>query len=378
MRVLNWFRKKEKRFRYIYPVVTQSDDKGRYLAGNLSAIRRAMQLYSNALSSTPLRAFDKKTGKKTDSYLLEVLKHPHRVLSWHEFCQRLTESYWIYGNFYAHIFEDSGGKVTALGPYIPGSCWRYASASKGKKISGSSADPVLLNEPASSYFMTQFGTGKSAVYNKFAETQIWHLKSQYQSSDLLNGLDIFSAYRETILMAQDSLETAQKFTGSAMAGPLLIKGVQEESAEQKEEIQEALQGFFKSKNMFLTLPPETDVSKVLADQPANFLQLLMSISTVNLSRIFSVPVELLGNETGASAYGGANLKECIRYFKNNSAKTWLDYVSAKLSELDPSVDFKFLHRSTQASDLREMSQTVATLVQSGVISKEKAEEWLEI
>ena len=63
--------------------------------------------------------------------------------------------------------------------------------------------------------------------------------------------------------------------------------------------------------MFLTLPAEVKVEKALTDQPANFLQLLLSISTVNISRLMSVPMELLGNETGPSAYGGQNLKETL-------------------------------------------------------------------
>ena len=236
----------------------------------------------------------------------------------------------------------------------------------------------MLNQPNSFFYQSQFGTGKNAIYNKYSEDQIWHLKSCYQSSDLLNGLDLWSAYTDTLTLAQDSLDTASKFSGSAMAGPLLISGVIEDSPDTKKEIQQAIESFFKNKGMFLTLPAEVKIEKALTDQPANFLQLLLSISTVNISRLMSVPMELLGNETGPSAYGGQNLKETLRFWKHNSGKSFLDYVASKLNELDPSVTFKFMYRSTQASDLRELGTVVSQLFEQGLLTKEEAREWLKV
>ena len=379
MDLLRWFKKKEQRQKYWYPIIQSvSDQKGRYLSGNLSQIRRALQLYSNLLASTSLIAVDSNTDKEASSYILEILKHPHRTLNWYEFCQRLVESYFLYGNFYCYIEEAQNGMIASLDPFVPGTMWCYASGKQAKTISGSSSDPLLLNKPNSFYYQSQFGEGKNKIYSKFSADQIWHLKSCFQSSDLLNGLDIFSAYKDTMLLAQDSLDTASKFSGSAMAGPLLISGLTEDSPETKQEIKQSIENFFKDKGMFLTLPAEVNIEKALADQPANFLQLLLSISTVNISRLMSVPMELLGNETGPSAYGGQNLKETLRFWKHNSGKSFLDYVASKLGELDPSVKFKFMYRSTQASDLRELGTVVSQLYEQQLLTKEEAREWLKV
>ena len=55
-----------------------SDFKGQFLAGNLPQVRRALQLYSNLINSTPLRAISKETKKEVDHYLLRVLDKPSR------------------------------------------------------------------------------------------------------------------------------------------------------------------------------------------------------------------------------------------------------------------------------------------------------------
>ena len=177
-----------------------------------------MQLYSNLLAQTPLKTFE--GDKEVMSPILKVLKHPHQVLNWYEFCQRLTESFWLYGNFYAKIKENEKGQIVGLQPFVNGTCYAYASGTQSKKVSGSSSDPILLDTAGSFYYQSQFGEGKSQVTQKFSADQIWHLKSCYQTTDLLNGLDLWSAYTETLTLAQDSLDTASKFSGSAMAGPL--------------------------------------------------------------------------------------------------------------------------------------------------------------
>ena len=67
--------------------------KGNFLAGNLPQVRRALQLYSNLINSTPLRAISKETKKEVDHYLLRVLDKPSRFLNKNEFFSRLVEAY---------------------------------------------------------------------------------------------------------------------------------------------------------------------------------------------------------------------------------------------------------------------------------------------
>ena len=351
-----------------------SDFKGQFLAGNLPQVRRALQLYSNLINSTPLRAISKETKKEVDHYLLRVLDKPSRFLNKNEFFSRLVEAYFLEGNFYCYVKTDETGKILSLLNFLPGTCYCYA---KGK--SEDNSNPILLDEPHSYYYQTQFGEGKNKVISKYDPEDIWHIKSTWQSQDLLNGSSLYEAYTQSVEMSQDALEVSAKFSQSGMVGPVLITGVQTESAEQRKETADTISDFFENKKQFLTLTENTEVKDLMVKQPAEFLRLLTSISSLHLSRILSVPIELLHREDASTnAFGGQALKEVFRFWIKSSGRSFLNLVESKLNELADDVTFEFKVKSTQASDMRELSMSVGQLVSHGVLKPEEAKKWLNI
>ena len=351
-----------------------SDFKGQYLAGNLPQVRRALQLYSNLINSTPLRAISKETGKEIDHNILRVLDKPSRFLNKNEFFSRLVEAYFLEGNFYCYIKTNETGQIVSLLNFLPGTCYCYA---KGK--SEDNSNPILLDEINSYYYQTQFGEGKNKVISKYDPEDIWHIKSTWQSQDLLNGSSLYEAYTQSVEMSQDALEVSAKFSQSGMVGPVLITGVQTESAEQRKETADTISDFFENKKQFLTLTENTEVKDLMVKQPAEFLRLLTSISSLHLSRILSVPIELLHREDASTnAFGGQALKEVFRFWIKSSGRSFLNLVESKLNELADDVTFEFKVKSTQASDMRELSMSVGQLVSHGVLKPEEAKKWLNI
>ena len=383
MGLLDFFRKKKPETRsngytnWIPFSSAISDFKGQYLAGNLPQVRRALQLYSNLINSTPLRAISKETGKEIDHYLLRVLDKPSRFLNKNEFFSRLVEAYFLEGNFYCFIKTNETGQIVSLLNFLPGTMYAYSSGRK--KGAGDNADPLQLDEQGSYYYQSQFGEGKNAVINKYDPEDIWHIKSTWQSQDLLNGSSLYEAYTQSVEMAQDSLGVSSAFAKSGMVGPVLISGVETESPEQRKETADTIRDFFENKKNFLTLNEGTEVKDLMVKQPADFLRLLTSVSSLHLSRILSVPIELTHREDASTnAFGGQALKEVFRFWVKTSGRSFLNLVETKLNELADDVTFEFKVRSTQASDMRELSMSVGQLVSHGVLTPDEAKKWLNI
>lgn len=378
MGILNFF-KKEKRNAitgWIGWSSAISDYKGKYLAGNLPQVRRSLQLYANLLNTTPLVALNKE-GKEVDHYLLKVLRKPTRYLSRHEFFCRLVESYFLDGNFYCLIDSNGEGKIKNLLPFLSGTMYAYAGSNKNNQ--GDNSDPVTLNEAGSYFYQSQFGEGDRAITNKYHPEDIWHIKSTWQSQDLLNGASLFEAYTQAIELGQDSLETAVKFAKSGMVGPVLISGVETESPEAKQETKESIENFFKNKGQFLTLAGEIELKDLMVKQPADFLRFLSSVSSLHIARLLSIPIELLNREDAmaGSGMGGQAMKEVFRFWVKTSGRGFLDMIAQKLNELASDVTFKFQIRSVQSSDMRELAMSVNQLIQSGAMTTQEAKEWLK-
>lgn len=382
MGILNFFTKKKETRNALYGWIpwsaATSDFKGKYLAGNLPQVRRALQLYSNLLNTTPLQAINKQ-GKEVDHYLLNVLNKPARFLSRYEFFSRLVESYFLDGNFYALIESNTEGKITSILPFLPGTMYAYASGPKEKSTQGDHADPVTLNESGSYFYQSQFGEGDNAVTNKYDPEDVWHIKSTWQSQDLLNGASLYEAYTQAIELGQDSLETSQKFAKSGMVGPVLITGVETEDADSKKTVSDTVKEFFENKGQFLTLPAETEIKDLLMKQPADFIRFLSSVSSLHIARLLSVPIELLNREDAqaGSGMGGVAMKEIFRFWVKTSGRGFLNMIEQKLNELATDVTFQFQIRSVQSSDMRELAMSVNQLVSAGAMTPQEAKEWLK-
>ena len=356
-----------------------SDSKGKFLAGNLSQIRRGLQLYADLLSTTPLVAINKGSGlEEKNNNVLEVLNKPNRFNSQDEFWTRLVESYFLDGNFYCLIQHNNQGRITALLPFLPGTMYAYAAGPSSKGV-GAHNDPVLLNNPASYFYRSQFGTGDNIITKNYSPDDIWHIKSTWQSQDLINGASIYEAYSQTIEAAQDTLESTHRYAKSGGVGPVLVGSeIQTESPEEKQALREAIDTFFENKGQVLTLPAAVKVEQLLAGQPMEFIRFLASLSSLSIARLLSIPVQILEREDGVQQSGGGqNLKETFRFWVKTSGRSFLKRIERKLEELDPATKFEFKIKSVQSSDMRELAMSISQLVTSGAMTPEEAREWLK-
>ena len=347
MGLLNFWKKSEKRNqRWIDWSSAISSQKSKYLSGDLPSVARCLQLYRNLLLSTPLVCIDRKTGEETDHYLLGVIQNPSQFMTFSQWMTRLTEAFWLEGNAYHYISTDDSGKVDALLFFPPGTMYCHA---VGDGQQADHADPIQLNRPHSFIYRSQFekegpNGSKNVVTAKYPAESILHFKRQWQSQgDLLNGPSLFESYTESINMTSASLDTANRFAKNGMTPPLLLSGAEATEPEDKAELKEALEDFFESQKNALTLPQGIEVSPAIPQSnPANFLVALSSIGSLNISRLFSVPSELLGTENFATQHSGPSVKEIFRFFVRTSGRAFLREISEGLSTLSSEVRFKFL------------------------------------
>ena len=386
MKIFNFLKKEKRQKSYWFPFTSQVDSNPQRQSGNLSQIKRCLGLYKDVLMSCPLVA--KKDGKELESHwLLDLLEKPCKWLNKSEFFTLLTENYFLSGNFYAHIIAGEDGRITALAPYPPGNIYCYAKTYKDDGGIGDALDPIKLNE-VGFYYQSAFPDGKTKEgkakqrISKIEPYHIWHLKNLWQhDGDPLNGNTLFQQFPEVLNFSQSILDLGDRFADSGGVGPVLISGVETEGGEQIEETQKVIEGFFKNKGMYLTLPANVKIDEIGKSATPPMIQALSSISSLHLARCLCVPVQLIEREDAMNTSGGGmNLKETYRFFLKTSAKSFVRNVQSKLNELsdEPGVKIEFNFRSLMASDLRESAMSLSQLIQSGAITKQEVREWLRI
>ena len=360
-----------------------TDSFPRTQSGNLPQVKRCLQLYRDLMLSSPIVA-ENSEGKQAEDPLIQMLEEPCSWLNKAEFFTKLVQDYFLAGNFYCFIKEKEG-EVTDLLPFPESSIFAYVKT-EGKPATptGDSSDPLAIDQQGF-FYQSQFATGEKDSsdkpkmrYNKFSKNQIWHLKNMWQSGgDQLNGNSLFTQYPETLDFARDVLETCQAFSASGLVPPSVISGISEMPSDQRQSLVSELDKFFNEKKRFLALDDAVRLENSIIPAPATGLMILSSISSLHLSRIFAVPISLLGREDGASTDVGVSMKESHRFWIKNSGKAFLKIVGDKLSEL--SLDgnkIKFQWRSSQLADLRE-AQILPPLLESKIITEQKAKEWID-
>ena len=365
------------------------DSNPRTQSGNLSQLKRAMTMYKDLLMACPLVARDKE-GKETEHYLLELLEKPCPWYNKHEFFTKLTEDYFLAGNFYCYIKSNNySGRITGLLPFPESSVFAYSKTSGGSgRPTGDSSDPLSLDTNGF-YYQSQFETGEKDAKgrrkmqtHKFEPYDIWHLKNCWQQAgDPLNGKSLFTQYPEVLQFSEAVLELGFRFAEAGGVGPVLISGVETENPEQTEQTQNVIETFFKQKQMFLTLPRETEINEIGKGANAPMIQALSSISSLHLARVMGCPIQLIEREDAMhSSGGGQNLKETYRFFLRTSGKSFLQNVENKLNELviGDEVKLEFNFRSLMASDLRESAMSLSQLIQTGAVTKDEVRDWLRI
>lgn len=361
-------RKKEKRQIWIPWSSAISSQKSKYLSGDLPSVARCLQLYKNLMLATPLICTDKQ-GKEVDHPLLQVIKKPARYMTFSQWATRVVESYWLEGNSYNFIETDQNGYVTGVLPFPPGTIYCYSS---GPGQQADHSDPIRLNQPGSFFYQSQFnykdnqGTEHKTI-NKYSPEQILHFKRQFQSQgDLLNGPSLFESYTQAVTMSGSALDTADRFSKNGMTPPVLISGAATQDKEEKEELRTAIEKFYESQLNCLTLPEGVKVQPILPTNPADFLTVLSSIGSLNISRLFSCPLELMGIENSATTHSGPGVKEIFRFWVRTAGRAFLKEISEGLNTLSTEVQFKFLIKSVLGSDLRETGMTIKSLVDAGM------------
>ena len=354
-------------------------------ASGLPVVRRCLQLYRDLLLSAPIciQEDDKKIYK---SPYISLIKKPNNFLSQAEFFSLLVENFWIHGNFICYLESNQNGRVTSILPFVPGSIWGYpASDRAGDRKNANNSDPIFLNSPGAINYIYAFSTGKKDANGKeiketkrFSAEDIMHLRSQWvNNGDYINGSSITTAYPDAFEMATETIRTGAQIAINGLMPQQMLSGVEMDTPEKVQELEQALDDFNQEKRMFLSLPEGVEIKQMLGQRPESLFQILSSVSSLNASRIFNLPIDLVSREDGGQSQGGQNLKESFRFWTKTSGKAFLKMVADKLSEvLPPGMEYKFLTRGTQASDLRELSMSLKQMVEDGILTNEKAQEWI--
>ena len=364
---------KEKR-RVWYPLPDSlSSTKGKLLSGNLPAIRRALALYRDLLLICPLEISEK--GKVIeDHYMHKVLRRPAKYMSRAGFFTRLVSDYFLEGQFFAFIKSHGAtGKIEGLLPFMPGTIYCYERGDRQPETGDS--DPLNLDRENAFYYQSAYGNKDRPVTRRFEPEDILHIKNEWQAAGLLNGISLFEGYTDAVQSSQDTLETLRSAARYGGGGGLILKGLEEGGPEAAEQLREALKEFYEAKEPFLSLPDSVELAPTNRDSMPQLLQTLGMLSSINLSRLLSVPLELINSESGGAIAFSA-LKEIYRFWLKSSGRAFLEIVSDSLDTLMEGVAFKFKYKAVLASDQREQAMSINQLVQSGVLSAEEGKEWL--
>ena len=327
----------------------------------LATVGRCLRLYSDFLIQTPLVT---KTGKS--HYLVDLLKSPNSFDTKKSFYDKLVYELLLNGNFHCSIKSNSQGRVTALLPYRSGMMYAYPNA-------GEFGDPVSL-EKNGWYYRDYKG-------RVFVPDEIFHLKDvMFNSVDQINGYSRSYIYELSFLAGYSIQQVQCSLSQSGLRPPLLLSGLPESDDNAVKQVRETVQKFFQSGKSaaaggVLTLPAGYDVKPMMLQSPERALEFLSSKSDLDIARIFCVPIELLARSDGQSQSGANHLKEANRFFIRTTLKSFLQTIAESFSSLVmDGTEFEFKIDKLRASDLREESQYLSTMVNAGIYSKEEARE----
>ena len=343
--------------------------------GAIPAAKRAMGLYRDLFLSCPFSVCDQSGAEIKDHWMHDLLHKPAPWLSKSEWGTLLTEHFFLFGNAYFFIQENSE-RVTGLLPFPPGTCYGYARGDSN--LAADNTNPISLAE-SGIFYETSFKTkDQGEIINRISASKILHFRSLWQNSgDLINGLSLPAQYGSAFELAQNILDCGTEIAERRLISASVLSGVDDTDENRKEDLRTQLRLFFKQGGGYLALPDSIKVNPSLVANPAAMLQTLSTISTLNLSRIFQVPASILHYEDGSNVDSGQSLKESLRFFIRSSGRSWLKTIGDKLGELlKPGHTLKFLWRSFQLSDLRE-SGVLKDLLEHQIIDEKQAKEWLQ-
>ena len=325
-------------------------------ATRLATVGRCLRLYSDFLLQTAL--------EPKDHYLTKLLNKPNSWQSKKNFYESLTFELLLNGNFHAKVDYDNTGRVIALLPFRVGQIFCHAT-------NGEYSDPVALQRGG--YYYKDF---KGRV---FMPDDIFHLRdSMFNTSDQLNGLSRVYLY-EILFQSGYSIQSVQQsLSASGLRPSWLLSGLPEDSPDNTKDVRDTIKNFFQSgqsaqPGAVLSLPEGFELKQLMLNNPENALEFLASKSDLDIARIFSVPIELIGRSDAEGEGGAQHIKESHRFFIKNSLSSFFKNISDAFTALAmDGTEFRFEVDRFRASDLREQSQYISQLVTSEVLSPEQA------
>lgn len=327
-------------------------------ATRLATVGRCLRLYSDFAGEIPL------VSEPQNHYLLDLIQKPNDFMTRQNLFESLCFELLLHGNFVSKVKYNPGGQVTAILPYRSGQVYCYPTR-------GEYSDPVSLQEGG--FYYRDF---KGRV---LMPEDVWHIKDlMFSNSDLLNGLSRVYLYSTAFDSGSALANTEKSLSSSNLKPPWLLSGLPEVSDKEIESTRDTVDKFLKAGAQgVLTVPSGYDLKSMMIQNPGPVLQYLGSKSDLDVSRIFSVPIQLLSRSDGETQGSAQDLKEATRFFIKSSLKAFLKNISDSLEDLAmDGAKFSFEVDRFRASDLREQSQYISQLVTAEVLSAEEAKKLL--
>ena len=365
----------EKRGTWIPWATATQDSFPRRESGNLPAVKRCLQMFRDLAVACPLVV--EKSGKQIeDHWLHSLLDRPAPWLNKSAFFTLLCEGYFLSGNFYCYKNAPEG-RILNLAPFPAGSCFAYGKTDGTDNPTGDNSDPIGLLRRGW-FYQTQFGKKGQEKITKLSSEDVWHIRNLWQGgADQLNGNSLFTAYPEAIDLAGNLLDTCEGYGKSKLVPPSILTGTEAAGADKQQDLRSEIKKLLQGDEWFLTLPSEIKITPAMIQSPGAFLSALSTISSLNIARIFGVPISLLGQEDSNNTDTGVSLKESHRFFVRTTGRGWLKTLELALNELlDEGERIRFLWRHFQFGDIRE-SQALPPLIEAKILTPQRAKEWLE-
>ena len=327
-------------------------------ATQLATVGRCLRLYSDFAGEIPL------ISSPPGHYLLGLIRNPNTFMSRQNLFESLCFELLLNGNFMARVKYNGTGQITRILPYRAGQVYCYPR-------SGEYSDAESID--SGGYFYKDF---KGRV---LMPDSVWHIRDvMFSNSDLLNGLSRSYLYA-TAFESGSALANAEKsLNQSSLKPPWLLSGLPESSDKEIAETRSTVDAFLKSGALgILTLPGGYELKSMMIESVGPVLKYLASKSDLDIARIFSVPIQLIGRSDALSQAGANDLKESTRFFIKSALASFLKNISDSLENLAmDGTKFHFEIDRFRASDLREQSQYIKQLVDSQVLSTDDARKML--
>ena len=326
-------------------------------AEKIPCVRRALSLYVSFLNSLCLEPKDHPFAKLIESGGFSAF---HKI----DFYGWLVREFFLNGQAIARLkFDRETGRVQEILPYRNNSARGYVQR-------GDYSDPESV---AAGYFYRSNYNGRV-----FWPDEALVCKDYLSSSDLVNSLPrawFFKVAFDSGIAIQSSLQGLSQSSGR---GAVLLSGLSARDSEQdkktRERIRTLVQMGLKAENQVLTLPAGYEAKQFVNQNGYSIMQFLSERNDEEIARIFDVPLGLLT----AGKMAIQPLKELWRSWIKITLRAFCERVAMSFSKAcGDGTEFHFKISKLLASDLRESSQFLSQLTQSGILSTDEAAAMIE-